>query len=98
MGKVSELLDSIGEDGYPDDFGTTLIGAYDEDMSIPAAKVAELEAANAVLVAQVAELKARNYDLMVASSAVDNDGSDDTDSTDNGDEDITIDDLFGEDE
>jgi len=44
------------------------MGAYDEDMSIPAAKVAELETANTGLAETVQTLKAQNFDLLRSGS------------------------------
>lgn len=76
-----------------------LTSAYTEDMSVPAAKIAELESALAESTAAIAELKARNYDLLIAVSGPSGE-SDDTgvinsDDDDEDSEGITTDDLFG---
>lgn len=107
MGKFDDLVSSVGlsDDGvtlaYPETFMADAQSAHAEDLSIPVAKIAVLEAENAALVAEVSALKAHNYDLIMQVPATDDDGSlstdDDTDD-DGTDNDTTPDDLFGEDD
>lgn len=72
MPKVTDLLSSLGvaEDGistvYPDTFVGDITAAYDEDMSIPAARISVLEADLAAAQAEILALKAHNYELMVS--------------------------------
>jgi len=100
VAKFTEILDGLGsvEDGaYPETMLDDLISAYDEDMSIPTAKIAELESANADANTVIAELKARNYDLLIAAAANNGEAVAPEDSSAGEDEapaEITIDDLF----
>lgn len=98
MGKFHDILNVLGdpEAGIPEDALTSLMSAYDEDMSIPGAKVAEMEAANAELNSMVAELKARNYDLMISSGSANGASAGEEPPADDEPEDISIDDLFGD--
>lgn len=72
MPKVTDLLDSLGvaEDGistvYPETFTTDIRAAYEEDFSIPAARISVLEADLAAAQAEILALKAHNYELMVS--------------------------------
>lgn len=105
--KFDDLINSIGvgEDGvstaYPDTFLDDMRGAYAEDMAIPDARIQVLESDLATATAQVTQLMAENYQLIKAvgaSSAVDEEPTDDdTDNDADDDEDITTDDLFGDD-
>lgn len=76
MSKVKELLSSLGmgEDGlsvaYPDSFNDDITAAYDEDFSVPTAKIGVLEQELAVALAKIDELKAHNYDLLMQVPAV----------------------------
>jgi hypothetical protein len=71
MARFHDLLATlgVGEDGvstaYPDTFTDDLSAAYDEDFSVPSAKIQVLETENAELAAQIATLKAHNYDLLM---------------------------------
>lgn len=75
MAKVTDLLDSLGvaEDGistvYPETFTDDIRAAYDEDISIPAARIAVLEADLAAAQQEIVLLKAHNYELMVSAPA-----------------------------
>lgn len=103
MGKFNDLISSVGvgEDGmtlaYPDTFLTDLDAAYADDMAIPDARIAVLEADLAAATAQVTQLMAENYQLIkqVPAAAPEGDDGDDTDGGDDDDDDITTDDLFG---
>lgn len=69
MARFQEMIDSLGmgEDGltaYPDTFTADLSAAYDEDMSIPAARVEVLEADLLAANAEILRLKAHNYELI----------------------------------
>lgn len=107
MGKFHDLTDSLGygEDGtslqYPDTFIDDARSAYDEDMSIPSARISVLEADLAAASAEIIRLKAHNYELITAvpdepgepnSDDADNDSADD----DNSDSDEGVDSLFGD--
>lgn len=106
MAKFHDLFDSLGvqEDGvslaYPDTFRDDLTAAYDEDFSVPSAKIQVLESENAELKAQIAGLKAHNYDLLMSGPAepsdddpVDDATTPDGDNPDDGD-DKGVDGLF----
>lgn len=107
MGKFHDLTDSLGygEDGvslqYPETFIDDARSAYDEDMSIPSARISVLEADLAAAQAESIRLKAHNYELLTAVPAEpgepdpDDDG-DDADDNDN-DSDEGVDSLFGDD-
>lgn len=79
MAKVTDLLSSLGvaEDGistvYPETFLTDIQTAYDEDFSIPAARVSVLENDLAAAQAEILALKAHNYELMVSVPATESD-------------------------
>lgn len=107
MAKFHDVLDSLGmgEDGltaYPETFTNDITAAYEDDLSIPAARVSVLEADLAAAQAEILRLKAHNYELITAVPAEDNgdqdtdpdsDNNDDTDETDEG-----VDSLFGDDD
>lgn len=71
MGKFHDMTSSIGmgDDGvspaYPEAFISDITSAYDEDMSIPGAKIGVLEQDLAAAHAEIAALKAHNYDLLM---------------------------------
>lgn len=105
MAKVTELLDSLGvaEDGistvYPETFVGDIRAAYEEDFSIPAARIAVLEADLAAAQDEILALKAHNYELMVSVPATESDENqesegDDTPDDDN-DDNSGVDSLFG---
>lgn len=103
MARFRELIDSLGmgEDGltaYPETFTTDLASAYDEDMSIPAARVEVLEADLLAANAEILRLKAHNYELItqVPVEAENPESSDDNaDDTETGE---GVDSLFGDNE
>ena len=104
MAKFTDMVSSVGvgEDGvtiaYPDNFIADLTAAYDDDMSIPTAKIEVLMAENAALAQENTLLKAHNYELIVQNPSTDDggsdDGSDDSDDGDDTDDDVTTNDLF----
>lgn len=107
MAKVTDLLSSLGvaEDGistvYPDTFVADIQSAYDEDFSIPAARISVLESDLAAAQAEILALKAHNYELMVSVPATTDeteDESDDSesDSDDDNDDNSGVDSLFTE--
>ena len=98
MGKFNDFLDKYGNAELPEGFLADAMTAYDEDLSIPAAKVVQVETERDTFAAQVNELKALNFDLIRngggAGSAptVQDNGNDPADQT--GGEAVSIDDLF----
>lgn len=83
MAKFHDTLDSIGfqddavTPAYPDTFMDDIRASYDEDFSIPAAKITTLEAELAAATAEIARLKAHNYDLITAGPAPSPEGEED---------------------
>lgn len=75
MAKVIDLLNSLGvaEDGistvYPETFRDDITAAYEEDFSIPEARIAVLESDLAAAQQEIVLLKAHNYELMVSAPA-----------------------------
>ena len=108
MPKVTDLLDSLGvaEDGistvYPDTFTDDIRSAYDEDFSIPSAKIEVLTAELAAALQEIIALKAHNYELMVSVPATDDtvNESEDSDNSDessgDNDDNSGVDSLFRE--
>ena len=108
MSKVIDLLDSLGvaEDGistvYPDTFTDDIRSAYEEDFSIPSAKIEVLTAELAAAQQEILALKAHNYELMVSVPATDDtvneseDSEDSDDSSDDNDDNSGVDSLFKE--
>lgn len=68
-----ESLRNMGEDGSPEDIYTQIKDEYDHDMTTRDAKIAKIEADLADSSDRVAELKSRNYDLMVSTPKVESD-------------------------
>lgn len=102
MADFSDLIAALQSDSPPETIYDDLTTAYGERAQLAesaGARVAELEAANAALLAEISDLKARNYDLLVR---VGDDSPSDSGDGGAGDEDraetITVDDLFKEDE
>jgi len=102
MADFSDLIVALQSDSPPETIYDDLTAAYGERAQLAesaGARVAELEAANAALLAEIGELKARNYDLLVR---VGDDSSGDSGDGGAGEDDraetITVDDLFKEDE
>lgn len=100
MADFSDLIAALQSDSPPETIYDDLTAAYGEraDLAESAgARVAELEAANAALLAEISELKARNYDLLVR---VGDDSHGDSEDGGAGDDEraetITVDDLFTE--
>ena len=100
MADFSDLIALLQTDSPPETIYDDLTVAYDERAQLAesaGARVAELEAANAALLDEIGELKARNYDLLVR---VGDDSPSDSESNSAGDDDraetISIDDLFTE--
>jgi len=106
MPKVTDLLDSLGvaEDGistvYPETFVGDIRAAYDEDFSIPAARISVLEADLAAAQAEILALKAHNYELMVSVPAEEPDAEPEAEPDEEPDEDNDdnsgVDSLFKE--
>lgn len=105
MARFAEALDALkglfpdAEEGTFDDISS----AYDDDAAESRtgadAVVAELEAANAELSAQLVASQADNYRLMKSAAAPVDDAADDADSDDaDEDYDSTADDFFTDDE
>jgi hypothetical protein len=92
MAQFNDVLNAFGDD-LPDDLAAKLITAYDEDISIPIAKVNEVEAENIIQKQKIAELKSQNYDLIRNNVGVSADKQADDKADDS--ERISIDDLFG---
>ena len=90
------LLREPGEDGLPESIYDDLMSSYNLAVDGGAASVAERDATIAELTADVARLKALNFDLLMAAGE-----TTDTDNTDNAESDLvdepTIDDLFDKD-
>lgn len=102
MSDFSDLIAALQSDSPPETIYDDLTAAYGERAELAesaGARVAELEAANAALLAEIGDLKARNYDLLVR---VGDDSPADSGDSDAGEDDraetITVDDLFKEDE
>jgi hypothetical protein len=106
MARFSDILSSLGvaEDGistaYPETFIPDITSAYDDDVSVYAAKITSLEADLAEAVAKITALQVHNYELMTTSAAESGDGSDDSDSDGDSDDDTDdnrgVDSLFKE--
>lgn len=99
MGAFHDTLGGWDADAeLPDDWRDSISRAYDEDFSGAVAKTTELETqlndVTASSAAEIAKLKAANYDLVMK---IPRSESDSTDIIDNDDSDtqITVDDLFG---
>ena len=103
MTDFSDLIAALQSDTPPVTIYDDLTAAYGERAQLAesaGARVAELEAANAALLAEIGDLKARNYDLLVRvgeDSPADVAGGDGA-GEDERAETITVDDLFKEDE
>ena len=96
---IVSLLRQPPEGGNPDSIYDDLTGAYTRVLGrsdSADAKIAELEAANEALLAQVNDLKSKNYDLLMAvdnGSEVAEDAAEDID-----DETAGVDDLISYDD
>lgn len=102
MAEFSDLIAALQSESPPETIYDDLTAAYAERAQLAesaGARVAELEAANAALLAEIGDLKARNYDLLVR---VGDDSRGDSEDNGAADDDraetISIDDLFTEDE
>lgn len=93
MARFNDILNQFGDAELPENFLPALITAYDEDMSIPNAKIEQIEAEREKLAATVADLKVQNFDLIRASSGNDNKESE-SDNTGDDNRVVTINDLF----
>lgn len=102
---LSELLDSFPE--TDDDALTTLygdirngVGELSSNFESASAKIAEQSAVIDTLNAEISKLKAHNYDLLMVTgdSKPDIDEPDSGESDSDSDTDITVDDLFKNDE
>lgn len=99
MAGVNDLLTSWegAEDGIPDNYAELILSAYDEDFSIPAARIEQLEGELSAAAEAIKTLKAQNYELVMQlpKAGSDDDEGDDDSSSEDSDENITTDDLFG---
>lgn len=106
MAKVHDMLSSlgVGEDGisvaYPETFQDDILSAYDEDFSVPTAKIQVLEAELAEANAAIATLKAHNYDLLmqVPAAVTPDEDTDDSEEDEPSDEDepSSVDKVFSD--
>ena len=106
MAKFLEIIAALSEAGgeYPETMFDDLLTAYDEDLSVPTAKINDLETASAAAIAEanttIAALKSQNYDLLMSVGASGNagggTGDDDEELSDETDSDITPESLFGD--
>lgn len=100
MTEFSDLIAALRSDSPPETIYDDLTAAYGERAQLAesaGARIAELETANAALLAEIADLKARNYDLLVRvgdDSPGDSEGGGASD--DERAETISVDDLFTE--
>lgn len=96
--KFAEMLAAmLAGETLPEDWGSQITEAYEYDMSVPGAKVTELEAALAAKDAEITALKVHNYELLMSDAgSADNIDGDADDTVDTDDEEITTDDLFGD--
>ena len=95
--KFSDLIAAVGEspDGLPESFLTDASSAYDEDMGVYSGKIEVLEAQLAELTVENAQLKAHNYDLIMAQPQAEIDDAEDVDDDGgDGDDTLTPDNLF----
>lgn len=101
MADFSDLIAALQSDSPPETIYDDLTAAYDERAQLAesaGARVAELEAANAALLTEIGDLKARNYDLLVrvGDDSTGDDAGGDGGGEDDRSETITVDDLFKE--
>lgn len=98
MARFNDVLNQFGDAELPENFLSSLMEAYDEDISIPVAKVTQVEAERDSYANKVNELKIQNFDLIRSG----NGGGNNVSSTDSGDNSntgndnavVTIADLF----
>ena len=96
MADFHELLKQIMEpsEDLPETIFDDLRSEYDALRSGSVAKVEELTAAQQADKAEIARLKAVNFDLLTASGVQKDSDADESDSGDDDDSPMTIDDLF----
>lgn len=100
VARFHDILNQYGDaENLPENLLPALMEAYDEDLSVPIAKVGELETARADLETTVSRLKSQNYDLLYKGAGAGDTGSGSASgggNHDDADEDtnVTIDDLF----
>lgn len=87
------LMRDPGEDGLPETIYDDLTSSYNLAVEGGAARASELEAANGELMAEIARLKALNFDLLMAASGDSADESADESPTEPPG-DVSIDSLF----
>lgn len=103
MAKFHDMLSSLGlgEDGvsvaYPDTFTDDITSAYDEDFSVPSAKIGVLETELAEANATIAQLKAHNYDLLmqIPTAVTPDENTDEVANESDEDEESDTDKVFG---
>lgn len=82
----------LSEDSLPENWGDQITEAYEFDLSVPNAKVGDLETQLAAKDAEIAALKIRNYELLEYGNTEHDEA--DEDATEVADEDLTTEDLF----
>lgn len=106
MARFKEALEALLAAGPGDDFSDQLTAAYDDDINelnssaeSASARIDELTAENVTLNQALQEQKARNWDLSQMIPQPDAMTNEEVDADEDGDdEDLTIDDLFGDDD
>lgn len=87
------LASLIAEETMPENWGDQVTEAYEFDLSVPNAKVGELEALLAAKDAEITALKVRNYELLEYGNT-ERDGEEGLADEVVTDEDLTTEDLF----
>lgn len=99
MGLFHEYLDTLATMGdtvaLPEGFNDGITAAYDQDFSVPAAKVGVIQGELDAAIAEIATLKAQNYDLLMAIPTGEPAAEEDP-TVPEGDENDGIDSLFGD--
>lgn len=107
MGNIHDVLAGmVGDDGastLPEGASDSILGAYDADMTVPAAAIAQRDEQIAALSAELLATKAANWDLLQAvpspedpGSGADSDPDNSENNTDNDDPDAAdFDGMFG---
>jgi hypothetical protein len=77
---LASLVDGEGASLLDPDISAGISSEYDADMSVPTAKIAEMETAMAAIAAELQATKAANWDLLqtAAAGSADDDTPDDT--------------------
>lgn len=95
MNRLAELLAALrAEEAMPEDWDAQISEAYEYDMSVPTAKISDLETALAAKDAEITALKVHNYELLMGAGPVEDEPAEDT--AEDVEEDFTTEDLFGD--